>query len=733
LWIVLGASVFDAAVLYPERPHLPLLPRPSLLPVVFSIRADGVAALGGTFLRENPALPGGDGKKGLAAADSRHGCAYFVENERAGSGQTCHESEDLYSEVRLDRLRTISASLGDAPSLASLPSLCTLGPSYSSSTLHSSATYSFDPSSLPSSASVAWSCRGRKSAMDKGPEERSRLLVRTLGCVLQKLLDVNKRGETAEGDGNSPTITKFHASRPPSISVAEYLERINKYASCSSECLVLALIYIDRLIQQSNFALTALNVHRVLITAVMLAAKFFDDQYFNNLYYAKVGGVPCKEINALEVEFLFLTNFSLHVTEDVFFRYFHELMNHAAHAACPSCCPRFASSGSKMNLGSGSMAGVTGTTGGGLGGVGRVPSPVFVDGGWLVNRGMGGGRSVSPGMVVTPPLSHRQHLQQQQLVHEQQQEQRRLVLSGGKAGMAGEAQQPMSVDQRQRHFTSYFSFENGPVPGAYPGSAASLAGHKVSDGFQTSPSCHRPVLQPHEQAPHFQYPHVLYAPVPVSCKPPPRLLVSHAPAFYSSHSSNSSSSAVSPAEACGDAGDVLCWGEGVSRPAYYGQECQHGPCNASLASEVASGTCNSRGAGVGSSLQGVGSGFERSVSLESAGNGTAAAAAVARQEHHQRMAGRGGSGAGVAGKCLGTQTRLHHYRPQQHQHQHQQLQSPFYPTHYAPVQQQQQQQQRLQHHYNSAAGGMGAGVGLGSRASMCAHSYFQGVQVLMNS
>jgi hypothetical protein len=28
---------------------------------------------------------------------------------------------------------------------------------------------------------------------------------------------------------------------------------------------------------------------------------------------------------------------------------------------------------------------------------------------------------------------------------------------------------------------------------------------------------------------------------------------------------------------------------------------------------------------------------------------------------------------------------------------------------------------------------MGAGVGLGSRASMCAHTYFQGVQVLMNS
>jgi hypothetical protein len=76
----------------------------------------------------------------------------------------------------------------------------------------------------------------------------------------------------------------------------------------------------------------------------MLAAKFFDDQYFNNQYYAKVGGVPCGEINSLEVEFLFLINFSLHVTEEVYFRYFTELANHAVNSACHCCTgPSFAS------------------------------------------------------------------------------------------------------------------------------------------------------------------------------------------------------------------------------------------------------------------------------------------------------------------------------------------------------------------------------------------------------
>ena len=104
---------------------------------------------------------------------------------------------------------------------------------------------------------------------------------------------------------------------------------IHKYASCSNECFILALIYIDRLIQRNNFLLTELNAHRVVITAILLAAKFFDDAYYNNAYYAKVGGVLVSEMNGLEVDFLFRINFSLHVTPEVFEKYRAELLSHS--------------------------------------------------------------------------------------------------------------------------------------------------------------------------------------------------------------------------------------------------------------------------------------------------------------------------------------------------------------------------------------------------------------------
>lgn len=168
--------------------------------------------------------------------------------------------------------------------------------------------------------------------MDSTPEQLSEGLsvVRVLGSVLERLVAANSSLESPD----SGQITKFHALKAPGIGISQYLERIHKYASCSNECFILALIYIDRLIQGNNFLLTELNVHRVIITSILLAAKFFDDAYYNNAYYAKVGGVLVSEMNRLEVEFLFRLNFSLHVSPELYSKYHAELVTHASGEDC---------------------------------------------------------------------------------------------------------------------------------------------------------------------------------------------------------------------------------------------------------------------------------------------------------------------------------------------------------------------------------------------------------------
>lgn len=61
----------------------------------------------------------------------------------------------------------------------------------------------------------------------------------------------------------------------------------------------------------------------------MTAAKFYDDFYFKNDYYAKIGGISKGEINSLEVSFLEMINYDLFVTPELFSMYYDKLREFA--------------------------------------------------------------------------------------------------------------------------------------------------------------------------------------------------------------------------------------------------------------------------------------------------------------------------------------------------------------------------------------------------------------------
>jgi hypothetical protein len=43
--------------------------------------------------------------------------------------------------------------------------------------------------------------------------------------------------------------------------------------------------------------MTDRNAHRLLITSIVVSAKFFDDFYFKNSFYAKLGGISTQLLN----------------------------------------------------------------------------------------------------------------------------------------------------------------------------------------------------------------------------------------------------------------------------------------------------------------------------------------------------------------------------------------------------------------------------------------------------
>ncbi|CAN8061847.1 unnamed protein product [Agarophyton chilense] len=109
-------------------------------------------------------------------------------------------------------------------------------------------------------------------------------------------------------------MTVFHALEPPSITVSEYVSRVSKYAFCSEACLVAAYHYITRAVTRDpKLALSSLSVHRMFITAIVLASKYYDDLSYNLVYYSKVGGLPSTELSNLEMQMLHILDFRLDI------------------------------------------------------------------------------------------------------------------------------------------------------------------------------------------------------------------------------------------------------------------------------------------------------------------------------------------------------------------------------------------------------------------------------------
>lgn len=159
-----------------------------------------------------------------------------------------------------------------------------------------------------------------ESQLDKCENPR---ILTVLSSLLERAILRNDKNAATVDNNHSVSRQKlcvFHGLRAPTIGVHSYIMRIFKYAKCSPSCFVLAYAYIIKLTatQLGGPSITSLNVHRLLITSVMVAAKLIDDCHYNNAYYAKIGGVSTMEMNGLELAFLSGLGYRLHMSMSAF-------------------------------------------------------------------------------------------------------------------------------------------------------------------------------------------------------------------------------------------------------------------------------------------------------------------------------------------------------------------------------------------------------------------------------
>jgi len=164
-------------------------------------------------------------------------------------------------------------------------------------------------------------------------------LVTMLASKLQHLITTNDRLRihspssqrsvyTASTASNSSRpesrLLSFHARNIPSITITAYLNRILKYCPTDPEVFISVLVYFDRILRIANehaqpifgayfasynvipnpplvhsplpppmneddsFTIDSFNVHRLVITTIAVATKFFSDQFYTNSRYARV-------------------------------------------------------------------------------------------------------------------------------------------------------------------------------------------------------------------------------------------------------------------------------------------------------------------------------------------------------------------------------------------------------------------------------------------------------------
>lgn len=124
----------------------------------------------------------------------------------------------------------------------------------------------------------------------------------------------------------SDPISYFFSVQAANISPSQYATRLRRYAKCSDTVYIHALVLLRRLAKSDpRLKLSPYNAHRLLITALVISAKFVEHAWYSNKYYAAVGGISSvREMNNLEVEMLKLLDYRVLVTPSEIIAYCSE-------------------------------------------------------------------------------------------------------------------------------------------------------------------------------------------------------------------------------------------------------------------------------------------------------------------------------------------------------------------------------------------------------------------------
>lgn len=109
-------------------------------------------------------------------------------------------------------------------------------------------------------------------------DSKTPLVISVLSSLIERTLVRNETSGRKCRSIVSKKIRVFDCHETPDMTIQSYLERIFKYTKAGPSVYVVAYVYIDRFCRlQPEFRITGRNVHRLLITTIMVASKYVED------------------------------------------------------------------------------------------------------------------------------------------------------------------------------------------------------------------------------------------------------------------------------------------------------------------------------------------------------------------------------------------------------------------------------------------------------------------------